>query len=221
MNVKKGKKLFLLSLLLGISLVMAACGANPAETMYDHLEEAVALEAGFESQQKPLVEAEQKEHEIYEQIIELGISELEEIIALSDQAIQIVDERQEMMNIEKESIEAGYEEFVKIEEQIEKLDEEEVKQSALELLTIMENRYNSYQALFAEYEKALNLDRELYEMLKQEDANIDELQEQIDQINASYEIVVTLKDEFNEYTEQYNEQKREFYEKAELDVEYE
>ncbi|UOE93004.1 YkyA family protein [Alkalihalobacillus sp. LMS39] len=219
--MKKGKKLFLLSLLLGISLVMAACGANPAETMYDHLEEAVALEAGFESQQKPLVEAEQKEHEIYEQIIELGISELEEIIALSDQAIQIVDERQEMMNIEKESIEAGYEEFVKIEEQIEKLEEEEVKQSALELLTIMENRYNSYQALFAEYEKALNLDRELYEMLKQEDANIDELQEQIDQINASYEIVVTLKDEFNEYTEQYNEQKREFYEKAELDVEYE
>ncbi|WP_078554970.1 YkyA family protein [Bacillus alkalicellulosilyticus] len=201
-------------------LFITACGTNPAETMFQHMEEAVALEKEYENQQQPLVEAEKKEHEIYEQIIMLGMEEFDDIYALSEQAIAIVEERRELMNAEKQSIDAGFEEFIKIEAEIENLNED-IKGLALEMKTAMEERYQSYQSLFEEYNKALDLDKVLYEMLQSEDATIDELQNQIDQINLSYETVIELKDIFNEQTVEYNQLKRDFYDAAEINVEFE
>ncbi|WP_209123690.1 YkyA family protein [Alkalihalobacillus sp. BA299] len=216
-------KLKHLSFILGVVMVLflGACGSKPAENMYTHLEKAVVLEEVFEQQQEPLVAAEKKEHEIYEQIIKLGMSEFEEIVELSNQAISIVQERRELIDKEKMSIEAGYEEFIKIEPEIENIKEEEIKDHSIKLMETMEDRINSYHVLYDEYEKALNLDEELYIMLQKEDLTIDELQEKIDQINEAYEVVMKAKDEFNEYTEAYNKLKKEFYILAELDVTFE
>ncbi|MEB1809912.1 MAG: YkyA family protein [Bacillaceae bacterium] len=207
-------------LILSITMVMflAACGNNPAENMYTHMEKAVVLEEVFEQQQEPLIIAEKKEHELYEQIIKLGMSEYEEIVDLSQQAIAIVQERKQLMDKEKMSIEAGYEEFLKIEPEIEELKDEELKNFALQLKETMTNRFESYQELYDEYDMALSLDEELYTMLQQEDLTIDELQEKIDEINEAYERVMEAKDVFNEYTEAYNEEKKEFYTLAELDI---
>ncbi|MFV8826974.1 YkyA family protein [Alkalihalobacterium sp. APHAB7] len=207
-------------LILSMTMVMflAACGNNPAENMYTHMEKAVVLEEVFEQQQEPLIVAEKKEHELYEQIIKLGMSEYEEIVDLSQQAIAIVQERKQLMDKEKMSIEAGYEEFLNIEPEIEELKDEELKNFALQLKETMTNRHESYQVLYDEYDMALSLDEELYTMLQQEDLTIDELQEKIDEINEAYERVMEAKDVFNELTEAYNEKKKEFYTIAELDI---
>ncbi|OLO40977.1 hypothetical protein BTR23_04410 [Alkalihalophilus pseudofirmus] len=199
-------------------LFLGACGNNPAENMYTHLEKAVVLEEVFEQQQEPIVAAEKKEHEIYEQIIKLGMSEFDEIVDLSREAIAIVQERKQLMDKEKMSIEAGYEEFLKIEPEIEEIKEEDLKNKALQLMEAMESRFESYQSLYDEYEYALNLDEELYTMLQQEDLSIDELQEKIDEINEAYVSVMEAKDTFNEYTEVYNEEKKEFYIMADLNI---
>lgn len=200
-------------------LFLGGCGgANPAETIYQYLEKAVVLEEMFEEQQQPLIEAEQKEHELYEEIISLGMSELEEIVTLSEQAIEIVDTRQSLIEQEKMSIEAGYNEFEKIKEELDNIREENVRDVAEKMIVEMEGRYAAYQSLHESYSSALVLDRELYEMLQQEDLSIDELQEQIDKINEAYELVMTYKEEFNEKTENYNELKRSFYQEAQLDV---
>ncbi len=216
-------KLKYVGLVLGMAMVvfLAACGNNPAEDMFTHMEKAVVLEEVFEQQQEPLVAAEKKEHEIYEQIIKLGMSEYEEIVELSKQAISIVQERKQLMDKEKMSIEAGYEEFLKIEPVIEELKEEELRDQAVQLKETMTKRFESYQALYDEYDIALSLDEELYTMLQQEDLTIDDLQGKIDEINEAYEKVMNAKDVFNEYTEAYNVEKKEFYLLAELDITFE
>lgn len=199
--------------------LLSGCGENPAETIYEHLEKAVVLEEMFKEQQAPLVEAEQKEHEIYEQIISLGIDEFDEIVRLSQEALIYVNKRYEMIDKEKSSIEAGYNEFNKItSEHLEKLDEE-VVEAFNKLKETMDNRYKAYQTLYQNYKNALDLDKQLYEMLQQEDLTMEALQAHIDKINASYEEVLAAKEEFNQYTEQYNELKEEFYKKTNLNVE--
>lgn len=201
------------------AVLLSGCGENQAETIYQHLEKAVVLEDMFKEQQAPLLEAEQKEHEIYEQIISLGMSEFDEIVRLSKEAITYVDKRNELIEKEKSSIEAGYEEFKKVTEQeVSKL-EEDVVANLNEMIEMMDNRYDAYQKLYTNYKKAIELDRELYEMLQQEDLTIEELQAHIDKINESYEEVLAVKEEFNNYTEAYNELKKSFYEKTNLNVE--
>lgn len=214
------KKPFLMGIVsIVFAVLLSGCGENQAETIYQHLEKAVVLEDMFKEQQAPLLEAEQKEHEIYEQIISLGMSEFDEIVRLSKEAITYVDKRNELIEKEKSSIEAGYEEFKKVTEQeVSKL-EEDVVANLNEMIEMMDNRYDAYQKLYTNYKKAIELDRELYEMLQQEDLTIEELQAHIDKINESYEEVLAVKEDFNNYTEAYNELKKSFYEKTNLNVE--
>ncbi|WP_096199181.1 YkyA family protein [Bacillus sp. FJAT-45350] len=205
---------------LTLLLLLTGCGTNPAETMYGHLEKAVVMEEIFEQQQEPLVEAEIQEHELYEEIIMLGMTDIDKIVSLSQEAISLVDKRQQLIDKEKMSIESSYEEFMKVEEFISKLDEGSPQELAIELQASMTNRFESYQSLYNQYSEALSLDRELYEMLQSEELTIDDLQEQIDKINESYQGVSNLKEEFNENTELYNQTKKEFYETTGIEVQY-
>ena len=57
-------------------------------------------------------------------------------------------------------------------------------------------------------------------MLQREGLTVDELQEQITKINSVYKDVMSIKEEFNEYTEEYNRLKKQFYDIVGLEVEY-
>ncbi|GAE28027.1 hypothetical protein JCM9140_4213 [Halalkalibacter wakoensis JCM 9140] len=89
-----------------------------------------------------------------------------------------------------------------------------------ELIEAMNDRYNHYQTLYDHYEDAITLDKQLFEMLKDEELTMEILQEQIDEVNEAYEKVSDSKQQFNESTDAYNELKREFYSKAELNVQF-
>ncbi len=200
--------------------LLSACGEKPAETVYQHLETAVELEAPFEQQQEPLQQAEQKENELFEQIIALGMDEFEQISSLADEALVSVESRLTMVETEKESIEASYQEFSEIESLVGDA-EEEWSSTLAELSESMEERYHTYQELYSVYTEALNKDRALFEMLKEEELTMEDLQAQIDQVNESYRDVTEKKEQFNQSTDEYNEMKRSFYEAAELNVRYE
>lgn len=208
-------------LLGGIFLgLLTACGEKPVETVYHHLESAVELEVPFEEQQEPLQGAEKRENELFEEIVALGLSDMERISSLSKEALSSIDSREEMLEKEKESIEASIDEFKQIEGQQEKIDEELVDQ-LMELKEKMLERYDSYQQLYDTYKQAIDGDRTLFTMLTKEELTLDELQEQIDLVNECYEQVTKNKEEFNRLTNEYNEEKRDFYESAELNVRYE
>ncbi|MBM7659536.1 DNA repair exonuclease SbcCD ATPase subunit [Bacillus mesophilus] len=210
---------------ISIFLIMFLTGCNsgpqPEEQIYVHLEQAVKLETEFEEQQEPMTNLEQKEKELYNQIIDLGLKELEQIKKLSGEAIQIVDNRKELLDQEYESIKQSKSEFDKINDLVTQIEDEELKGESDELIQTMEERYQAYEELYTAYSTSIALDKELYEMFQMEDLTLEALEEKINEINKSYEQVIQLNESFNTITKNYNNQKKSFYEAAGLEVTYE
>ena len=191
---------------------------TPVEQIYDVLERVVASEEEFEKQQDPLVDLEKKEKEIYDKIISLGMKEFEEVSKLSDEAAKIVDQRQEHMLKEEESIKASEKEFKSLEPLIEEIDDPKLKGLSQDLFHCMMERYGIYTEIFQNYSKAVQLDKELYAMFKEEDLQLTQLEDQINKINEAYGNIINANKNFNEKTKQYNELKLSFYNESGLDV---
>lgn len=206
------------AVILILILVVGCTKVNPAEDIYHHLEKAVSLEAAFEQQQEPLSKAENDEYELYDQI--LGLADLEEIKVLAAKAEELAVSRKSMIETERDSIDDAFQEFLQITPIIEKIEKEELLKIANELVAIMDKRYQTYMELYNEYKIAIDLDLELYQLIQKEDLTIDELEAQHEKVNSSYEIVNGFKDQFNQYTIQYNDLKRNFYDLADLEVVY-
>ncbi|MBM7621761.1 putative transcriptional regulator [Bacillus tianshenii] len=210
------------SLTLASSLLLTGCinGETPEQEIFETLEKVVDLEESFEAQQAPLLDLEQKEKQIYDEIITLGMKEFDQIVKLAQEGSSLVEKREEAMMAEKESIEAAREQFEEVKTSIESLDDEDLKKEAQSLYQLMEKRYEAYMTLSGHYMEAIQLDKELYALFQKEDLTLEELQLQINKIN---ELLVKIKESnqaFNEFTEQYNEAKFSFYKNAGLNVEY-
>lgn len=217
MSIYKRFFVFLL-FLLGI-VILSGCTKSPAEKIYETLEDVVAEEQDFEEQQEPLVELVNKEKELYDQILALGMKEFDKIVELSKEASSLADQRKELMHKEEESIQASKKTFQSIHPLIEKLEDGEAKKLAEELYETMMNRYEHYEDLYDNYINGIELDKELYAMLQKEDLSYEELEKQIEKMNEAYEKVDQANEKFNEETKKYNEIKPEFYEAAGLDIE--
>lgn len=213
------KKQTVLMLFICTILLSGCFGPSPEENIYQTLEEVASIEDTFQQQQKPLLELEKKESELYNKIMDLGMTEFDQIVSLSKEAITIVEEREQKIQTEYDSIMSSKKKFEEIKVDIEKIKDEKLLESAKQLITTMEDRYNSYEKLYENYEASLSLDKELYTMLQKEDLTIDELDTQITEINTAYKSVMEQNEQFNKLTEQYNDQKISFYQKAELNVE--
>jgi hypothetical protein len=202
------------------SVVLSGCsGSSPEEEMYSALEKVVSLEDTFEEQQKPLMELEKEENELYEEIISLGMKEYDKIVSLSKEAAAVVEEREKRLEDERQSILDSKEEFKNIAALTKELKEDGAKDKADKLQGLMQNRYDSYDALYASYKEAIVLDKELYQMFQKKDLKLEELEAKITEINSTYEKVLAENKKFNEYTEQYNQAKMDFYKEAEIEVE--
>ncbi|MFC3884273.1 YkyA family protein [Bacillus songklensis] len=209
-----------IGLFMAFGLVFSACSnsSSPQIDIYKSLEQIVAAEKTFSKQQQPLVDLEKQEKEKYDQIISLGMKEQEQIRKLSNDALDIVGKREKRIQQEKKSMDESKKKFQEAVELIDSLDEEEHKKEAESLIKLMNKRYTSYDKLHDHYEKAVQLDRELYQMFKKEDVALDELEKQIASINATYDQILKANEEFNNLTKQYNEAKAAFYKKAGLEV---
>ncbi|GEL76036.1 YkyA family protein [Tenuibacillus multivorans] len=216
------KRLITLSLLLLTILLLGACtdDYNAAEDMYEHLEKSVELESSFKSAQSELGEIEKQENEIYDEMMEINMNELDQIQGLADEALSLAENRKDLIEQEKESIDAAKEEFNQIEQYLDELSDE-TKEKANQMIEEMEKRHQSFNDLYDAYTHSINLDIELYEMLKNEDLKKADLDEQVDRVNTSYQEVKSAQDKFNQHTGQFNDLKKEFYESSGLNVEFE
>ncbi|WP_010530395.1 YkyA family protein [Lentibacillus jeotgali] len=215
------KKSLFVSLLI-LMIVLSACsGTAPSEKIYNHLEKAVELEQSFEEQQDPIVELEQEEQKIYSQIIDLSMEDFDKIKELSDKALDNIQKRKEKIDSEKESIDSSKEEFANIEDLVGDLEEGAARKNADDMYNVMMDRYDAYGKLHEAYVNSLNLEEELYTMLKKEDLKQETLSEHITKLNDSYQNVIDANKSFNELTTEYNALKKEFYKVAGIEVEYE
>ncbi|WP_158282214.1 YkyA family protein [Salipaludibacillus keqinensis] len=214
------KKIYLFIVLAATLAIFTACfGDQPAEEMYEHLEESVQIEQEIEAKQEPLTSAEENEVALYEEM--LTLSSVEEIEPLADEAIESAEQRRELMDEEKELIEESFSIFQEAEQHVEDIEEEEERQAAENLVNTMNERYEVYQELHEAYMTSIDQDIQLYEMAKDEEVEVEQLQEQHDSVNELYNEITELNQQFNELTNQYNDAKMEFYEAAELNVVFE
>ncbi|MCJ8006117.1 YkyA family protein [Lederbergia wuyishanensis] len=201
-----------------IAVVLTACTSS-GDNIYKALEATAAKEADFENQQEPLKKLETSEKEIFDQIMELGMKEFDQISKLADNAIANLDQREEHLKKEKNSIEESKKEFHLATEEFKKIKDEKLKNQANELQELMNKRYESYDKLYSAYLNGLQEDRKIYEIIKNEDLKLEDLEAQIEASNKAYENVFEANQHFNEQTEKFNKAKLKFYEDSGLKIE--
>lgn len=206
------RSIFILLSTFIILFIVGCNGQSTEEKIFNHLEETIVLEQSFEEEQKKINELELKDQELYEEIIQLDLDDFEKIVTLSEEAIEYLDEREEYLQNEKESIEASKDEFLKIEQLIDKLSEENLKKQGEAMYESMINRFNAYDDVYETYSSSIENTKKLYESLQDEDIDEKEIVSLITKVNDSYELVFEANDLFNEETEQYNDHKQKFYE---------
>lgn len=216
------KKLYINMVMAFTLIILSACtNEQPAELMFENLEESVQIEQEIEAKQGPLTEAEQNEAELYKEMLE--ISSVEEIEPLANEAITSAESRRSIMEEELELIDESYSIFLEVEPHVEDIDQEEPEQRTHgeDLIQVMNERYEVYQELHEVYMASVEQDIELYEMAMNEDVEMEELQAQHETVNESYSQITTLNDQFNELTTSYNEAKVSFYEESDLNISFE
>lgn len=191
---------------------------SSAEKLYKALEKVAAAEKQFEEQQEPLTVLEKQERDIYNKIMALGMKQHDEIVKLADEALVMVEKREDHLIKETESIKKSEEEFKKVGEIKEQLEEPKQKQKADELFDIMLKRYQAHSQLAKDYSEALVKDKELYTLLKNKNISFQELEKQVTTLNETYQKVLKVNEEFNTLTDQYNAKKLEFYQVSGLEI---
>ena len=156
------KLLLLLVLILGL---LTGCKVVPEEKIYDIMEQTVVKEKDFEKQQKPLTELESKEKKIFEEIMDLGMKDMEQMTKLANLALDNLKERKEKMELEQKSMIASKKEFSKIEDPIEKIESKQLKKEAQDLFQLMEKRYAFHDRLYEAYNKGIETNIQLYKLL--------------------------------------------------------
>lgn len=204
------------SLLLVVNLLSSCQQTNPAENIYRILEKVVTTEKGFEEQQAPLENLEKNENDTYNEIIGLGMKQYIKIVQLSDNAITMADQRKIYIEKETVSIENAEKEFKTITPYIGELKDEKLKKTAQELYTLMMNRYKAHDELYKAYLNSITNDKQLYEMFKDKNITLDQLEKQVNKVNSSYRETYADNNQFNKWTRQYNNKKLEFYKLAGL-----
>jgi uncharacterized protein YsxB (DUF464 family) len=213
---------FRFAIILGVAIfVLMGCvgGSSPQENIHKILEETVAKEKQYVEVQKPLQSLEEKEKEIYSEIMNLGMKEFDKIVKLSDDALKNISERTDYIEKERKAMKEAKEKFSNLDEFITKLEDKKLKDEAGKLEETMTDRYQLHEKLTASYLNALSQDKELYELFKKKELTMEELEKQITSINEAYEKTIKLNNEYNSKTEQFNKLKQGFYSTAGIEVE--
>ncbi|WP_059282492.1 YkyA family protein [Bacillus coahuilensis] len=200
------KKRMISSVLVGIFLLTGCLGGpSPEENMFTIMEETVTKEQPFQEVQEPLKKLEEEGNDIFSQIVELSNEEFDQIVTLSDQALENIGQRREKMEEEVAAMEESKEHFSLVAEEIEKIENESLKKQADELVEVMNKRYDLHDKLAQAYYKALDADQLLYESMKKEDVEMEELETLVNDSNTAYDEIFVQNKEFNEVTAEFNE----------------
>lgn len=205
-------------ILFAVIMVLTACfhQKTPIEKIYDVLGKVVLAEKGFDQQQDPLVSLEKSEKGIYDKIIGLGMKKYDQIVKLSNEALDIVSKRKEYMEKETASIGESKREFKKL-----ALIKGEIKDPILlkqvnDLYSIMVQRYKAHDTLHNDYLKGANGDEKLYQMFKDKNLSLEKLETQINYLNDTYQKIFDANENFNKLTKRYNDTKLKLYKNSGL-----
>src|SRR5699024_1956480 len=74
-------------------LLLSACGDSPAEKIHKNLEESVDKEETAQNSQKEIAKLEEKENEIFDQVVDLSLDDFDKIKKHSNNASEKIEKR--------------------------------------------------------------------------------------------------------------------------------
>jgi hypothetical protein len=209
---KKIKMVGILCFIFALLFAMPGCTSETSgDKAFTNLENAANKEDVFNQQQKPLIEEEKAEQDLYKKIMALDLSKYDQIKEYSDEALKHVNKRDELIEKEKKSIDDAYNAFKEAVPYLKKTDNKDALPHAKNMIDDMTKRYQAFQDLYTAYKESIKLDTSLFTMLKDKNLTKDDLSKQLGKVNDAYKKVDQQKDIFNELTQSFNKEKRKFY----------
>lgn len=199
------------------ALLLSACSGPSTEEQLDAvLKDTFEAEKDYRETQGKMEELETAEQEKFQTIMALTQEQQEDVRANAEEALASVEERLELLETEKNSMDSAEEAFQEIDAVIEEADED-LKADLTALKTKMQERFDAHEQFAASYEELAADQKELYEMLLNEETELQLLQEKTVSVNAKNQEVQTAVTAFNDQTEQFNEMKNNLIEKMNAD----
>ncbi|MFP8781864.1 YkyA family protein [Planococcus plakortidis] len=206
-------KLAIATVLTGTLFLSACTGASTEEQLNGILEATFEEEAEYREVQSELQSREQDEQEIFESIMALTKEQQAEVEEKSQEAIASADERLELLETERESMQSAAEQFKEIGQLIEETEDESLKSDLQALKEQMDERFMRHSEFTDQYEALIGHQKELYAMVAKEEMDLATLQDKTDEVNEQNDSVQEAVTAFNKETEQFNELKNETIEK--------
>lgn len=194
---------------LSVGLLTGCFGEKPEETLYTAFETAATQEKSLVDEAKKLEDLEKQGQELYSQILQEGKDHNEAVMKKIEQATANVDDREKALKNEKEMLEKAQKETKSVQSNIEKLEDKKLQKQAKAVEESYKNRYDAFQKMNENYTKALATEKELYEKLKVKETKLKEIGEKVKAVNELNVEAQKSKEQFNNYTKEYNDNKLE------------
>ncbi|MGX5677795.1 YkyA family protein [Bacillus toyonensis] len=203
---------------LSVTLLSGCLGAKPEEKLYVAFESATKQEKTLSEDTKKLATLEKQGLELYNQITLEGKENNQVVKEKLDQAVTNIHDRKKVLEKEKATLENAQNEVKSVDNYIKKLEDKKLQEQAEKVQDIYINRADSFKKLYDNYGKSIQLEQELYKMLQAKDEKIKSINEKVKMLNQSYEQILSNKDKFNTYTNEYNQKKLDFYKQANIKI---
>lgn len=198
-------KKYLAGFILIISLILTGCsfGASFESQLSKVLADVHGDEKAYRNAQKNLSKIEKAEQQLFTETMALTQEDEVELKKNVEKLHEMLAERLELLNEEESSIKEAKDTFSAFDVAIKKAQADEMKNTD-ELKVAMDKRYENHGAFVVEYKKLTTAQKELYEMLVNEQIGLADLEVKVDEVNEQNEAVQLAVNTFNESTEVVN-----------------
>ncbi|PFM04331.1 hypothetical protein COC45_27005 [Bacillus cereus] len=203
---------------LSVGLLTGCFGEKPEESLYTAFETAATQEKSLVDEAKKLEKLEKEGQELYSQILQEGKDHNDAVMKKIEQATANVDDREKVLKNEKEMLEKAHKETKSVQGNIEKLEDKKLQKQAKAVEELYKNRYDAFQKMNENYTKALATEKELYEKLKVKETKLKEIGEKVKAVNELTVGTQKSKEQFNNFTKEYNDSKLAFYKDTEIKI---
>jgi Putative cell-wall binding lipoprotein len=195
-----------------VLLLLAGCShLIDKQEVLSAFQKMTAYEKDAIEEQKKLMEFEQKQNAIYAHMMSYGFKHFTKVAQLAKEALMNIEEREKYVAREYKAMHSAKRQLNMAKRKTNGLHDERVKQQINQFIEVAEQRYETYDKLYAEYKEMLALEKELYILLQNKDVTAERFQRQIDRINERYQNIMDINEQFNAYTEEYNREKKQLF----------
>lgn len=203
---------------LSVGVLTGCFGEKPEENLYTAFETAATQEKSLVDEAKKLEGLEKQGQELYSQILQEGKDHNDAVMKKIEQATANVADREKVLKNEKEMLEKAQKETKSVQSNIERLEDKKVQKQAKAVEESYKKRYDAFQKMNENYTKALATEKELYEQLKVKETKLKEIGEKVKTFNELNGEAQKSKEQFNNYTKEYNDSKLAFYKDAQIKI---